>query len=194
MTKIDLPGAQPDKVKGQLQEKGLTPEDWGGETIVIPVSAPKKIGVDKLLEAILLVAEVAELKSNDDSEARGMVVESQIEQGRGPTATVIVRSGTLRVGDSFICGHYSGKVKSLIDDAGKPIKSAGPSMPCKCSASQVCPMRATSCWSCPMTAKPPPSVRSASICSASRSWRRRRVRRLKASSTAWRMSAARCST
>ena len=131
MTKIDLPGAQPDKVKGQLQEKGLTPEDWGGDTIVIPVSAPKKIGVDKLLEAILLVAEVAELKSNDDSDARGTVVESQIEQGRGPTATVIVRSGTLRVGDSFICGHYSGKVKSLIDDAGKPIKSAGPSTPCK---------------------------------------------------------------
>jgi translation initiation factor IF-2 len=131
VTKMDLPSANLDKVKGQLQEKGLTPEDWGGETIVVPVAATKGQGVDKLLESILLVAEVSELKSDDRSDARGTVIEAQIEQGRGPTATVIVRSGTLHVGDVFICGHFSGKVKSLIDDAGKPLKQAGPSTPCK---------------------------------------------------------------
>jgi translation initiation factor IF-2 len=131
VTKMDLPSANLDKVKGQLQEKGLTPEDWGGDTIVVPVAATKNQGVDKLLESILLVAEVSELKTDDRGDARGTVIEAQIEQGRGPTATVIVRSGTLHVGDAFICGHFSGKVKSLIDDAGKPMKQAGPSTPCK---------------------------------------------------------------
>ncbi len=131
ITKTDLPSANIDKVKGQLQEKGLTPEDWGGETIVVPVAATKKIGVDKLLENILLLAEISELKSTEDRSARANVIEAQLEQGRGPTATVIVRTGTLKVGDAFICGLFSGKVKSLIDDLGKPIKSAGPSTPCK---------------------------------------------------------------
>ena len=131
ITKTDLPSANLDKVKGQLQEKGLTPEDWGGETLVVPVAANKGIGVDKLLENILLLAEVSELKTTEGSSARANVIETQIEQGRGPTATVIVRTGTLKVGDPFICGFYSGKVKSLIDDLGKPIKSAGPSTPCK---------------------------------------------------------------
>jgi len=131
ITKMDLPSANVDKVKGQLQEKGLAPEDWGGDTIVVPVSAAKNQNVDKLLENILLVAEIAELKTSDRSAARANVIEAQIEQGRGPTATVIVRTGTLKVGDPFICGNYSGKVKSLIDDLGKPLKSAGPSTPCK---------------------------------------------------------------
>lgn len=131
ITKIDLPGANIDRVKGQLQEKGLTPEDWGGETIVVPVSAVKKIGVDQLLESILLVAEIAELKANAKGAARATVIEAQFEQGRGPTATIIVRTGTLKVGDAFICGLYSGKVKSLMDDLGKPLKTAGPSTPCK---------------------------------------------------------------
>ncbi len=131
ITKIDLPSANIDKVKGQLQEKGLAPEDWGGETIVVPVSAVKGRGIDKLLENILLISEMSELKTSDRGLARANVIEAQIEQGRGPTATVIVRSGTLKVGDSFICGNYSGKVKSLIDELGKPMKSAGPSTPCK---------------------------------------------------------------
>jgi translation initiation factor IF-2 len=131
VTKMDAPGANLDKVKGQLQEKGLVPEDWGGDTIVVPVSAIKNQGIDKLLENILLVAEVAELKASDHGPARASVIEAQIEQGRGPTATVIVRTGTLKVGDAFICGNFSGKVKSLIDDFGKPLKSAGPSTPCK---------------------------------------------------------------
>ncbi|MDB6152830.1 MAG: infB [Chthoniobacteraceae bacterium] len=131
ITKIDVPGANIDKVKGQLQEKGLVPEDWGGETIVCPVSAVKKIGIEQLLESILLVAEVAELRASAQANARGTVIESQIEQGRGPTATLIVKMGTLKVGDAFICGTYSGKVKLLMDDLGKPIKSALPSTPCK---------------------------------------------------------------
>jgi translation initiation factor IF-2 len=131
ITKIDLPGANIDKVKGQLQERGLAPEDWGGQTIACPVSAVKNQGVTELLESILLVAEVAELKATESGPARATVIEAQVEQGRGPTATVIVRSGTLKIGDPFICGSFDGKVKSLLDDFGKPMKSAGPSTPCK---------------------------------------------------------------
>ena len=131
ITKIDAPGANVDKVKGQLQEKGLAPEDWGGQTICCPVAALKNQGVEQLLESILLVAEVAELKVSPNVDARGTVIEAQIEQGRGPTATVIVRMGTLRTGDAFICGNFDGKVKSLIDDFGKPMKEAGPSTPVK---------------------------------------------------------------
>ncbi len=131
ITKIDAPGANLDKVKGQLQEKGLVPEDWGGDIICCPVSAIKNQGIEQLLESILLVAEIAELKVNPHVDGRGTVIEAQIEQGRGPTATIIVRMGTLRTGDPFICGNYDGKVKSLIDDRGKPLKSAGPSTPVK---------------------------------------------------------------
>jgi translation initiation factor IF-2 len=131
ITKTDIPGANIDRVKGQLQEKGLAPEDWGGETIVVPVAALKGQGVDKLLESILLLAEVSELKTSSRGPGRGTVIEAQIEQGRGPTATIIIRTGTLHVGDSFICGNFNGKVKSLLDDASKAIKSAGPSTPCK---------------------------------------------------------------
>ena len=131
VTKIDATGANLDKVKGQLQEKGLAPEDWGGDTGVCPVSAIKGQGVDELLDRLLLESEMLELKASPQQSARGTVIEAQIEQGRGPTATVIVRSGTLAVGDPFICGQFDGKVKSLIDDAGKPLKSAGPSTPVK---------------------------------------------------------------
>ncbi|MEO7318145.1 MAG: translation initiation factor IF-2 [Chthoniobacteraceae bacterium] len=131
ITKMDAPGANVDKVKGQLQEKGLVPEDWGGDTICCPVSAIKGQGVDQLLESLLLVAEIAELKVNSRVDARGTVIEAQVEQGRGPTATVIVRTGTLKLQAAFICGNYDGKVKSLIDDQGKPLKEAGPSTPVK---------------------------------------------------------------
>ena len=131
ITKIDLPGANLDKVKGQLQEKGLVPEDWGGETIVCPVSAVKGQGIDKLLEAIALESEMLELKASQEQSPRGTVIEAQVEQGRGPTATIIVKMGTLKPGQPFICGKYSGKVKSLVDENGKPMKQAGPSTPCK---------------------------------------------------------------
>ncbi|MGB9476094.1 MAG: translation initiation factor IF-2 [Candidatus Udaeobacter sp.] len=131
INKIDLPSANVDRVKKQLQEHGLSPEDWGGETIVCPVSATKGTGIDHLLEMIALQAEVMELKASPTATPRGTVIEAQVEAGRGPTATVIVQMGTLRTGDPFICGDYSGKVKSLLDDRGKPVKEAAPSMPVK---------------------------------------------------------------
>ncbi|MEP7015323.1 MAG: translation initiation factor IF-2 [Verrucomicrobiota bacterium] len=127
LNKIDLPGANIDKAKKQLQEQGLMPEDWGGETIVVPVSATRGTGIDKLLEMMELQAEVMELKASPTATPRGTVIEAQVEAGRGPTATIIVQMGTLRTGDPFICGDYSGKVKSLLDDEGKPVKEAGPS-------------------------------------------------------------------
>src|SRR5437868_2032124 len=131
INKIDLPSANIDRVKKQLQEKDLAPEDWGGETIVCPVSATKGTGIDHLLEMITLQAEVMELKASPTATPRGTVIEAQVEAGRGPTATVIVQMGTLKIGDPFICGDYSGKVKSLLDDRGKPVKEAAPSMPVK---------------------------------------------------------------
>ncbi|MEI8233944.1 MAG: translation initiation factor IF-2 [Verrucomicrobiota bacterium] len=129
INKVDLPSANIDRVKGQLQEHGLTPEDWGGETIVCPVSATKGTGVDHLLEMLLLQSEMLELKASPSVSPRGTVIEAQVEPGRGPTATILVRMGTLKVGQPFICGNYSGKVKSLIDDKGSHVKQAGPSTP-----------------------------------------------------------------
>src|SRR5439155_359447 len=108
-----------------------TPEDWGGETMSVPVSATRGTNIDQLLEMMTLQAEVMELKASPTAKPRGTVIEAQIEAGRGPTATVIVQMGTLRIGDAFICGDYSGKVKSLIDDHGNSVKEAGPSMPVK---------------------------------------------------------------
>jgi len=127
LNKIDLPGANIDRVKKQLQDRGLTPEDWGGETIVCPVSASKGTGIDHLLEMMALQAEVMELKASPTARPRGTVIEAQVEAGRGPTATIIVQMGTLKTGDPFICGDYSGKVKSLLDDRGQPVKEAEPS-------------------------------------------------------------------
>ncbi len=131
VNKIDLPGANIDRVKQQLQERELSPEDWGGETIVVPVSATKGTGVDQLLEMMSLQAEVMELKSSPTATPRGTVIEAQVEPGRGPVATIIVQMGTLKVGDAFISGDYGGKVKSLMDDHGQTIKSAGPATPVK---------------------------------------------------------------
>jgi translation initiation factor IF-2 len=131
INKIDLSSANIDRVKTQLQDKDLTPEDWGGETICVPVSATKGTGIDQLLDMILLQAEIMELKASPTSPPRATVIEAQIEPGRGPTATVIVQMGTLKVGQPFICGHFSGKVKSLINDAGENVKEAGPATPVK---------------------------------------------------------------
>jgi translation initiation factor IF-2 len=131
INKIDLPSANIDRVKTQLQEKGLTPEDWGGETICIPVSATKGKGIDRLLEMILLQAEIMELKASPTVPPRATVIEAQVEPGRGPTATVIVQMGTLRVGQPFICGNFWGKVKSLINDTGESVKEARPATPVK---------------------------------------------------------------
>jgi len=131
INKVDLPSANIDKVKKQLQDRDLVPEDWGGKTIVCEVSATRGTGIDHLLEMMLLQAEVMDLKASPTARPRGTVIEAQVEPGRGPTATVIVQMGTLKVGEPFICGDYSGKVKSLIDDRGRPVKEVGPSTPVK---------------------------------------------------------------
>jgi translation initiation factor IF-2 len=130
VNKIDHPNANPMKVRQQLQDKGLVPDDWGGETIFVDVSALTKQGVDKLLEMILLQADLLELKANPNRRAKGNVIESGVEPG-GPTATVLVRKGTLRGGDVILCGEFYGKVRALINEEGQRLKEAGPSVAVK---------------------------------------------------------------
>jgi len=127
VNKMDHPNANPMKVRQQLQDKGLVPDDWGGDTIFVDVSALTKQGVDKLLEMILLQAELLELKANPDRRAKGNVIESGVEPG-GPTATVLVRKGTLRVSDIILCGEFYGRVRALISEEGQRLKEAGPSV------------------------------------------------------------------
>jgi translation initiation factor IF-2 len=129
INKVDKPDAKPDEVKKQLADLGLLPEDWGGQTIYVEVSALKGTGIDNLLENLLLQAEVMELKANASLRGKGVVIESKLDKGRGPIATLIIQNGTLRVGQPFIVGCYFGKVRALIDDKGKKIKKADPSTP-----------------------------------------------------------------
>ncbi|WP_294157648.1 translation initiation factor IF-2 [uncultured Selenomonas sp.] len=129
INKIDKPGANQDHVKQELMEQGLVPEEYGGDTIMVPVSAKKQIGIDDLLENVLLVAEVEELKANPNRDARGVIVEAKLDKGRGPVATVLVQNGTLRIGDSIVCGTTYGKVRAMINDRGENVKKAGPSVP-----------------------------------------------------------------
>ena len=131
INKIDAKGANVDRVKQQMQEKGIAPEDWGGETVTVEVSAINGTNIDSLLDMILLQAEVMELKANPDCMASGIVLESQIEQGRGTTASVIIEKGTLNKGDSLLCGEVYCRVKSLLDDQGQTVKSAPPGAPVK---------------------------------------------------------------
>jgi translation initiation factor IF-2 len=129
INKIDKGDAQPERIKQQLADRGLLAEDWGGDTVMVPVSAKAKTNLDLLLEMILLVADMLDLKANPDRPAVGTVLEAQLDRGRGPVATVIVRNGTLRVGDSFICGSVFSKVRAMFDDRGQPLREAEPSMP-----------------------------------------------------------------
>jgi translation initiation factor IF-2 len=129
INKIDKQNADPDKVKRELAEIGLTPEDWGGDTIYVNVSAKEAEGIDELLEMILLQAEVLEFKANPDKLASGHVVEAKIDSGRGAVATVLVREGTLRAGDPVVCGMHYGRIRAMLDDRGKQVESAGPSVP-----------------------------------------------------------------
>ena len=129
INKIDKPGANPAKVKQELMEYELVPEEYGGDTIMVEVSAKKKIGIDNLLEMILLVAEVQELKANPNREARGVIIEAQLDKGRGSVATVLVQSGTLRIGDAIVAGTTYGHVRAMINDRGDNVKKAGPSVP-----------------------------------------------------------------
>jgi translation initiation factor IF-2 len=129
INKIDKPGANPDNVKRELAELNLVPEDWGGSTVMVPVSAKKKQNLDQLLEMILLSTDILELKANPKHSASGAVLEAKLDRGRGPVATVLVQDGTLNVGDNFIAGPVVGRVRALIDDRGRPVKFAGPSTP-----------------------------------------------------------------
>ncbi|WP_277999021.1 translation initiation factor IF-2 [Moorella sulfitireducens (nom. illeg.)] len=129
INKMDRPDANPERVKQQLTEYGLVPEEWGGETIMVPVSALKKEGLNELLEMTLLTADMMELKANPDRPARGIVIEAKLDKGRGPVATMLVQKGTLKVGDNLVAGSVYGRVRALFDDKGERVKSAEPSMP-----------------------------------------------------------------
>ncbi len=129
VNKIDKPAANIERVKQELTEHGLIAEDWGGDTIFVPVSAHTKEGIDKLLEMILLTAEVAEYKANPNRRARGIVIEAQLDKGRGPVATILVQKGTLHVGDTIAIGSAYGKVRAMMDDKGRRVKEATPSTP-----------------------------------------------------------------
>jgi translation initiation factor IF-2 len=129
VNKIDKPEAQPEKVKRQLSDLSLMPAEWGGNTEFVEVSAKKKTGIDKLLETILVIAELRDLKANPDAPASGTVLESRVDRGRGPVATVLVQNGTLNPGDFFICGSVFGKVRAMFDDRGRAEKNAPPSTP-----------------------------------------------------------------
>jgi translation initiation factor IF-2 len=129
INKIDKPGAEPDRVQRELAENGLTPEDWGGDTIFAQVSAKEKTGIDNLLDMILLQTEMLELKANPEKLATGHVVEAKLDTGRGAVATVLVQHGTLHTGDPVVCGIHHGKIRGLISDSGQNVNSAGPSMP-----------------------------------------------------------------
>src|SRR6202049_5285686 len=129
INKIDKPGADPERVKRQLSERGLMPEEWGGDTVIVEVSAKTKKNIPRLLEMISLVADLRELKADPDAPASGTVLESRVDKGRGPVATVLVQNGTLNSGDYFICGAVFGKVRALFDDRGRTVKDAPPSTP-----------------------------------------------------------------
>jgi len=131
VNKMDAKGANLDQVKAQMQQRGIAPEDWGGETILVPVSALKGTGINELLEMILLQADVLELKANPKVEAGGVIIESQVDVGRGPVATVIVQRGTLRVGDAVVCGTHWARVRAMFDDQGNALKEAPPATPAR---------------------------------------------------------------
>jgi translation initiation factor IF-2 len=129
INKIDKPGANPDRVKSELAELGLVPEDWGGDTIFVNISAKKKIGIEELLEMLALQSEVLELKADPNRPAKGHVIEAKLDKGRGPVATLLISDGTLHVGDAIVCALYYGRIRAMINDKGGQIDSAGPSMP-----------------------------------------------------------------
>ncbi|MGG4042448.1 translation initiation factor IF-2, partial [Bacillus smithii] len=129
VNKIDKPSANPDRVMQELTEYGLVPEDWGGDTIFVPISALTGEGIDNLLEMILLVSEVEELKANPNRLALGTVIEAQLDKGRGPVATLLVQNGTLHVGDPIVVGNTYGRVRAMVNDLGRRVKTAGPSTP-----------------------------------------------------------------
>lgn len=139
INKIDLPGVDPERVKSQLSEHGLIPEEWGGNTVMVPVSAKKGIGVDQLLEMVLLQADLLDLKADPDRHARGVIIEAQLDKGRGPVATILIQQGTLKNGDFFVTGPYYGRVRTMTDERGRIVLAAGPSTPVQVTGSSGVP-------------------------------------------------------
>jgi len=129
INKIDKPDADPNRIKQQLTEYGLVPEEWGGETIFVSVSAKRREGIDQLLDNLLVLAEIQELKANPDKPARGLVVEAELDKGRGPVATVLIQSGTLRVGDAVVAGYHHGRIRAMVNDKGRKVAGSGPATP-----------------------------------------------------------------
>lgn len=140
INKIDKPDANPDRVKQQLSDHGLVSEEWGGDTIFVPVSAVRGDGIEDLLEMILLLSEVGELRANPARTARGTVIEAKLDRGRGPVATILVQDGTLRIGEPIICGSIAGKVRAMINDRGERVEEAGPSTPVEIQGLSDVPM------------------------------------------------------
>ena len=143
LNKMDRPGANPDRVMNQLASMGLIPESWGGDTIYVPVSAIKGEGIEELLEAIILIADLLDLRGDPNAPLKAYVIESRLDKGKGPLATVVVREGTLRVGDFVVVGTTYGKIRAMFDDKGEPISSAGPSMPAEIMGLQDVPEAGT---------------------------------------------------
>ena len=133
INKIDKPNARPERIKQQLIEHGLTPEELGGKTLCVEISATERRGLEELLESLLLEAEILEIKANPDRPAQGVIIEARLDKGRGPVATVLIKKGTLRAGDNFICGLLGGKARTLFNDKGEKVEAAGPSMPVEVS-------------------------------------------------------------
>ncbi|NTW36960.1 MAG: translation initiation factor IF-2, partial [Syntrophobacteraceae bacterium] len=129
INKIDKANANPDRVKRELAEQGVQAEDWGGDITMVEISAKQRVGIDELLEMVLLQAEILELKANPNKTARGRVIEAKLDKGRGPVATILIQEGTLKTGDSYVCGGQSGRVRNMFNDRGQRLDEAGPSMP-----------------------------------------------------------------
>ena len=162
VTKVDREDADPTRVRQQLVERELVPELWGGDTIVIDVAPPAGTGVDELLEAILLVAEVEELTANPKAPARALVLESNLDPGRGPVVTALVERGTMRVGDPIVAGGSWGKVRAMFDENGQAGRGSGPvGSRSRCSGSTTCRSPATTCGSRPTRRPPAPSPKPA---------------------------------
>ncbi|HRF52034.1 MAG TPA: GTP-binding protein, partial [Trichococcus flocculiformis] len=139
VNKIDKPTANPDRVMQELSDQGLVPEAWGGETIFVNISAKFGQGIDELLEMILLVAEVQELKANPNRLAIGSVIEARLDKSKGPIATVLVQSGTLKIGDPIVVGNTHGRVRVMTNDQGRRVKTAGPAMPVEITGLNAAP-------------------------------------------------------
>jgi len=139
INKIDKPDANPERVKQQLSEYGIIPEEWGGDTIMVPISAIRRQGIDQLLEMILLMADILELKADPDKPAKGTIIETKIDKGKGPVATVIIQEGTLKLRDVFVAGDVMGRVRTMVDDKGRPLKEAYPSWPVEISGFEELP-------------------------------------------------------